>query len=229
MAVLKNKGLVHVLGSVDLKKGSGDFLYVLPTIAVPTISEDTTAGRAAPPDDKSAFELVVEGADGSELRRLRPRILVPTDEDDPQSGLIDEIIPNIEGMRRLVLLHNGSMVATFEAGTPPEPDLERAAGKPSLSLGMAPPGRPEKRPMSLDTPVVPEPGISYTVQVRPEGEDVWQTIAVGRETPKVTLDRNQFPGAVRATVRVLRSTGFEDTIIVEENVSLADSDRGWGN
>jgi hypothetical protein len=89
-----------------------------------------------------------------------------------------------------------------------------------MAMGAAPPGSPGKRPMSLNTPVQPEPGVSYTIQVQPAGEQAWQTIAVGRKTPEVVIDRNQFPGAERARVRVLRSTGFEDSVIAEDDMDL---------
>ena len=56
--------------------------------------------------------------------------------------------------------------------------------------------------------------------MRPAGEQTWQTIAVGRRTPEVVIDRNQFPGAESAKVRVLRSTGFEDSIVAEDEIDL---------
>jgi hypothetical protein len=204
---------------VDVNTGKGRFLYVNPTGAMTSADQ----GPAPPGDEPSAgkgFELVVEDGSGRELQRLRPAILLPSDAEHPRAGLIDQSIPFIEGMKRLVLIYEGAPVDTFEAGAPQSARVLGGAANAGLLMGAAPPGSPEKRNMSLDSTVAPEPGVSYTVQVRPGGEMAWHTIAVGRKTPDVALDRNQFPGAERATVRVLRSTGFENSVVAEDEVSL---------
>ncbi|WP_377828159.1 hypothetical protein ACFKHW_29700 [Bradyrhizobium lupini] len=152
---------------------------------------------------------------GEELSRVRPAILLPSDDHASKTGLIDQNVSYAEGMARLVLLHDGKVVNTFEAGSP-EPTV--AARSQGLEMGAGPPGHPEKRSMSMAAP--DEPGVSYTIQVRPDGEKTWQTIAVGQKSPKAVLDRNQFPAAERATVRVLRSTGFDDSIIAEDEMDL---------
>jgi hypothetical protein len=46
------------------------------------------------------------------------------------------------------------------------------------------------------------------------------TIAVSRPTPDVDVDRNQFAGAKRATIRVLRTTGFNEDVIAEDTIDL---------
>lgn len=43
---------------------------------------------------------------------------------------------------------------------------------------------------------------------------------MSRLTPEVDIDRNQFAGAKRAEVRVLRTTGFDEEIIAEDTVDL---------
>lgn len=212
----EERKLIHVVGSVDIGTGTGEFLYVNPTT---TAASRSAAAGAAPPANQppqgTGFELVVEAADGKELSRMRPAILLPSDDHASKTGLIDQNISYAEGMVRLVLLHDGKVVNTFEAGSP-EPTV--AARPQGLEMGAGPPGHPEKRSMSMAAP--DEPGVSYTIQVRPDGEKIWQTIAVGQKSPKVVLDRNQFPAAERATVRVLRSTGFEDNIIAEDEMDL---------
>jgi len=215
MMSYENK-LIHVVGSVDIGSGTGEFLYVNPATAA--ASQSAAAGAAPstnPPPQGTGFELVVQAADGKELSRVRPAILLPSDDYASKTGLIDQNISYAEGMARLVLLHDGKVVNTFEAGSP-EPTV--AARSQRLEMGAGPPGHPEKRSMSMAAP--DEPGVSYTIQVRPDGEKTWQTIAVGQKSPKVVLDRNQFPAAERATVRVLRSTGFDDSIIAEDEMDL---------
>ena len=65
----------------------------------------------------------------------------------------------------------------------------------------------------------PVAGVTYSVQVRPDNKSTWDTIAVSRPTPEVDVDRNQFAGANRAEVRVLRTTGF-DEVIAEDTVDF---------
>ncbi|MCK1339750.1 hypothetical protein IVB38_28040 [Bradyrhizobium sp. 38] len=213
--------LIHVVGSVDIGTGTGEFLYVNPTTTAAAASQPAAAGAAPPADQPppgTGFELVVQAGDGRELNRLRPAILLPSDDHASKTGLIDQSILHTEGMARLVLLHDGQVVDTFEAGSPPGASAAASAGTQGLEMGAGPPGHPEKRSMSMAAP--DEPGVSYTIQVRPNGEKTWQTIAVGQKSPKVVLDRNQFPAAERATVRVLRSTGFDDSIIAEDEMEL---------
>jgi hypothetical protein len=208
--------LIHVVGSVDIGSGTGEFLYVNPATAA--ASQSAAAGaapRANQPPQGTGFELVVQAADGKELSRVRPAILLPSDDHASKTGLIDQNISYAAGMARLVLLHDGKVVNTFEAGSP---ESTAAAQSQGLEMAAGPPGHPEKRSMSMAAP--DEPGVSYTIQVRPDGEKTWQTIAVGQKSPKVVLDRNQFPAAERATVRVLRSTGFDDSIIAEDEMDL---------
>ena len=66
----------------------------------------------------------------------------------------------------------------------------------------------------------PVSGVTYSVQVKPDNKETWDTIAVGRPTPQVDVDRNQFAGAKSATVRVLRTTGFDEDVIAEDKIDL---------
>jgi hypothetical protein len=63
-------------------------------------------------------------------------------------------------------------------------------------------------------------GVTYTVQVRPEGSEAWRTITVGRDTPETEIDRNQFPGSRHVDVRVLRTTGFDENVVAEQKFDL---------
>ena len=101
---------------------------------------------------------MVEAADGTELQRLRPTILLPSDHKAPKAGLIDQSIPVVDGMAGLALLFDGKVVDTFWAGAPPAPEAAPTTAPQGMAMGAAPPGSPGKRTMSLDTPVQPEPG-----------------------------------------------------------------------
>ena len=211
---------IHVVGSVDTQQGTGEFLYVNPTTAVDMTAAAGAGPPAETPDAGTGFELVVENADGDELERTHPDIMLPSDAGDSTEGLIDQRIRQTEGMARLKLLYDGQVIATYEAGaaTPaaqaPLPiSVEEGAG--------AFPADPGKRRLEFSDYSEPVPGVSYTVQVRPAGDAVWQTIAVGRETPGVVIDSDQFPNTESATVRVLRTTGFDDAVVAEGDVDLS--------
>jgi hypothetical protein len=217
--------LIHVLGTVDLEQGTGELLYVNPIRAGGVPAAGANAGAAGPPDTAAPpprpFELVAQSAQGRELGRFRPPILLPSEAGDkPTDGMIDIAIPFVEGMSRLVLLYDGKEAAVFEAGAPAAAAADAPASGPAIAMGAAPPGHPEKREMTVEGAPEGEPGVSYTVQVRPEGHRAWQTIAVGKNSPEFQLDRNQFPGAASASVRVLRSTGFDNEVVDEKLVDL---------
>jgi hypothetical protein len=209
---------IHVVGSIDTKDGGGRILYVNPTTA-PAPPTDTAAGPTPQPAPGTGVELVIEDAKGNELQRVRPAVLRPSDPGDSTACLIDHQIVPSEGMAKLKLLYDGTVVDTFKAGAPP-PAQAPEAGPAEISMG-AFPGDPAKPKLDLDQFAEPEAGVSYTVQVRPEGGELWQTVAVGRPTPNVVIDANQFPGAQNATVRVLRSTGFDDAVVAEGDVDLS--------
>ena len=204
---------VHVVGIVNTEEPAGRFLFVTPSRGV---SRQEAVG-APPQGTAGGAELIVEAVDGAELARFPVRLMRASDGEDRASAMIDEMVPARDGMARLRLTYEARELAVFEAG--PEP----APAPAGLSLGMAPPGVTGKRPMSLDAEIAPEPGVTYSILVRPGGERLWQTIAMGLPVPEVTLDRNQFPDAERAAVRVVRNTGFAETVIAEETVELSDS------
>lgn len=203
---------VHVVGSVNTSDGTGQFLFVTPSKSVPS----QNASGAMPPDAQSDIELIIEDAAGSLLARIPLSILRASDHDSSPDALIDEMVPAQDGMARLKLVHKGSEIAKYEAGSEP---IQPPAG---LALGMAPPGSANKRPMSLDAEVNPEPGVTYSIQVLTEGERLWQTIALGLEVPDVTLDRNQFPDSETALVRIVRTNGFTESVVAEDTVELKD-------
>ena len=218
MPKLETGEFVNIVGSVDLEKGTGEIIYVNPsTVSIsPDEAEATSLGAAPPP----GFEIAIQNAQGTELSRIRPVINISTCEEGeaPKTGLINEDIAIIPGMKRLVLLYNGQPVNVFEAGAA----SPAAPATRSLTMGAAPPDNQHRRTLSSAGTAPAEKGISYTVQVLPEGASAWQTIAVGRQTPAVEFDRNQFPGSRTAQVRILRSTGFEDEVFAQEEINLSD-------
>lgn len=163
-------------------------------------------------------ELVVEDDDGQELLRIHPAVRRDTCDPEITDGLIQHDLPHLTGMRRIRLLVDRAEVSVYEAAPPAAPTA--SAGGMSLSMALS--SGPSRRMVDLPD-VAAVPGVSYTVMVRPEGEDAWQAVSVGSSRPAFELDSNQFPGVRSATVRVVRSTGFEDEVLVEESVELETS------
>ncbi|TKB71212.1 MAG: hypothetical protein E8D46_17750 [Nitrospira sp.] len=211
---------VNLVASVDRKKGVGKILYVNPS-TVATMADVAGVELGVAPSPFDAFEISIQDSGGRELRRFHPTIQVSNCEGDgpPETGMVNEDIPVLEGMKRVALLHKGVEVSHFEAGES-RPALERAAGTAPLSLSAPLAVKPNRRGLSTAAAVPAKEGVTYTVQVKPEGASAWQTIAVGRQTPNAEIDRNQFPGSKAAMVRVLRSTGFEDEIFSEQEIDL---------
>lgn len=120
---------------------------------------------------------------------------------------------------------------SFEEYVPVAPELVTVRlyidGKPAADYA---PGSPKRRGklamgslsegghrLSIEGDVVEEPGVTYVLQVRPEGDKRWHTMAAGLPRPDVAaVDINQFPGATALDVRVLRNNGLETTEVLNE-------------
>ena len=209
MSAIQTGNFVHVVATVNTKSGEGQIRYVNP--ATSTIRTD--AAREA------GVELVVEDAQGAELHREAVVIRRSSCEGGGRGdvGLIQADLPYQAGMKSLALLVDGKEVSRYVAGEPP-----MAAAPVSLGLEALAGAAPHHRSLTLDQAagLQPTAGVTYSVQVKPDTGGPWNTVAVGRPTPTVDIDRNQFAGAKKAEVRVLRTTGFNEEVIAQETVSL---------
>jgi hypothetical protein len=197
---------VTVVARAELNDGQGEILYVNP--ASRSLEPDPQATRS---DD---FELVIYDAKNQVLERVRPVIRVPASVPaaGPVHALIQEDIPLVPGMAAVALSYRGNEVSRYRAGS---------GGAQTSGLGLGPPaGGAGNRLAASGGGVAAEPGVSYTVMVKRDDEPHWQSIAVGKSRPDFELDRNQFPGAQKVKVKVLRTTGFEQDVVSEEEVDL---------
>ena len=126
-------------------------------------------------------------------------------------------------VRRRLLRVKGTEVSKYEAGTAPAAAAglaapAAAAGGAALTLEAASAERPNRRLLRMLEQ--PREGVTYTVQVRPEGSQAWQTLAVGRNTSQTEIDRNQFPGSRSLDVRVIQTTGFDENVIAEQKFDI---------
>jgi hypothetical protein len=218
-AKLERSPFIHVVATVDLGRKSGAIRYVNPA------TTGMTSDHPGHPD----VEMSVEDESGGHKKTWHPivRFASPEPDGTPQTtGLIQEDIPYEPWMKVVRLLVNGKEVGKYEASSPdPSPAASAAPSAggveaPALTLGAGGPGSPRRRSLLMHGQARKQEGLTYTVQARPEGSDAWQTIAVGRDTPDVDIDRNQFPGARRVDVRVIQTTGFQERILAEETIDL---------
>jgi len=125
----------------------------------------------------------------------------------------------------------GTHVCPVPSGFPPgQQEISRYDGgsKPpgaaakTLGLGLGGSATANRRPLKIDElgGLQPAAGVTYSVQVKPDNKETWDTIAVSRPTPDVDVDRNQFAGAKRATIRALRKTAFDEDVIAEDTIDL---------
>jgi hypothetical protein len=230
--------LVNVVATLNLSEGSGEILYVNPVssdaradavkmLAAEGLSPPGPPAAGLAPPQARKFELRFEDASGHRLALVHPNIKVsaceverypdplsrPASREVPTTAMINEFVPYMAGMASVALLYEGVEKHRFKAGVP-------GATGAGMALGFPGPESGHRRTLRAVAGVEPQPGVSYTVQVMPAGTKTWQTIAAARETPAVPLDRNQFPGAKKARVRVLRNTGFDSEVFVEEDISL---------
>lgn len=201
---------VHVVATINVETGEGNIRYVNP--ATVALASD------AVPD--AAVEIVAADAAGKEL--FRGPVVVRRSSPEPDRsdavGLIQADIPSMAGMQSVALLFNGKQVDRYEGGVMPD-----EAPVSGMKLGLQPSvAGAHKQQLTIGQlgAVPPAPGVTYTVQVKPEGAGPWNTVAVGRPTPNVEIDRNQFPGAKKAEVRVLKTTGFQEEVIADEMIEL---------
>ncbi|EUC12348.1 hypothetical protein [Paraburkholderia hospita] len=209
MTAIKTGNFVHVVATVNTNAKAGKILYVNPSTS--TVQSD------APLNEN--VQLVIQGNNGQELHRQAAVVRQSSCENPRGSevGLIQADLPRLPGMRSVLLTVNNKEVSRYDAGTPVT--APQAAG---LGLAGAASDVPHRRQLTLTQAADLQPidGVTYAVEVKPDNGSHWNTIAIGRATPNVEVDRNQFAGARTAEVRVLRTTGFDEEVIAHETVDL---------
>lgn len=209
MTAIKTGNFVHVVATVNTKAQEGKILYVNPSTS--TVESD------APASD--SVQLVVLDDNGRELSReaavVRKSSCADSHRDDV--GLIQADLPRLPGMKSVLLTIGNKEVSRYDAGAATA--VPQAA---NLALAGETPGAPNRRRITLAQAagLKPTAGVTYSIEVKADNGAHWNTIAVGRPVPQVDIDRNQFSGATKADVRVLRTTGFDEEVIAQETVNL---------
>ena len=205
---IRTGSYIHVVATINMKTGDGKILYVNP-------AKSTIISEATP---EPHVELAVANREDKQVYRAPVVVRRSScDHDQPNDvGLIQADLPQTPDMKSVSLLFNGQEVSRYEGGQP-APAPGAASG-----LELAPGASTNRQQLKISELAGLEPaaGVTYSVQVKPDTGGPWNTIAVGRPKPEVEFDRNQFAGAKNATVRVLRTTGFDENIIAEGTVDL---------
>jgi hypothetical protein len=207
---VKDGSFVHVVATINKTSGKGEIKYVNPSTS--TIASDA-------PTDK---DVVLAAYDSNEREIYREPVVVRRSSNEPDRpndvGLIQADLPRAPDIKSVRLLLKGREISRYDGGPkPPGP----AAGE-TLGLELGGDTTAHRRPLKIDelAKLKAVPGVTYSVQVKPDNKNTWDTIAVSRPTPHVEVDRNQFAGAKRATIRVLRTTGFDENVIAEDTIDL---------
>jgi hypothetical protein len=187
----------HVVGTFDLEQGTGTIDYVTP-VRVATESADVNDEGIRLLGEDDANQKLFEKVVNPQRNSCAPHA---------QRGTYEEFVATSPNLRRIKLLINGAVAAEFVRGS------ARPAG--SVTLGAPNPDAPHRLAVA-PSGMAPAPGVTYSVQAKPESSTAWQTLAVGLKTPSTEVDVNQFPGAASVAVRVLRSDGFSETEIFHD-------------
>src|SRR5262249_13682619 len=189
---IKTGSFVHVVATINKTSGDGKIMYVNPSAS--TLASDAVT-------DKDV-ELAAYDDNGNEI--IREPVVVRRSSNEPDRpndvGLIQADLPRLPDMKSVRLLLKGQEVSRYDSG--PKPVGPPAGAR--FGLALAGNASANRRPLKISelAGMQPVSGVTYTVQVKPDNKDAWDTIAVSRPTPDVEVDRNQFAGAKRATVRV---------------------------
>jgi hypothetical protein len=205
---IKTGSYVHVVATINMKTGDGKILYVNP-------ANSTIVSDAAP---EPQVELAVTSREGKQVYRAPVVVRRSScDHNQPNDvGLIQADLPQTPDMKSVSLLFHDKEVSRYEGGQP----ASAAGAAFGLALGRGPSTNRQQLKISELAGLQPAAGVTYSVQVKPDSGGPWNTIAVGRPTPELEFDRNQFAGAKIATVRVLRTTGFDEDVIAQDTVDL---------
>lgn len=200
----------HVVATVDPTEHSGQILYINPSNIQSNLSP--LGGL-----DRGDIALVLRNSDGVEIRRIIPEVRYDacSSPDDPHIGLIQQDVELPEGLASLELVQGEEVLDVFEA-TPPEE-------APALADGMtleAPLAGAGHRRSGFSGLVEAQAGVTYLIEARPDNQGPWSTLFIGRKTPDFEIDKNQFPGARKLSVRVVQNAGVTRRVIDEREIEL---------
>jgi hypothetical protein len=201
---------MRLIAALNLTRSSGSITAVLPAAG----GGDVPA-RDAEPYETTVRILDVNGAILDE-RPVPFQRSVREAPDEDVTGVVDVVLPTLEGAAGIELLVDGQVVDSYPVGGEPAPvgELVRA-DREAAGPGGTPGGTLELRWAVPEGP----PGQRYIVQVSDDAGATWQTVAVGLAEPAVTLTSDDLKGD-EVTVRILATTGFGTTVVRTDTVPV---------
>jgi hypothetical protein len=201
---------MRLIAALNLTTTSGSITSVLPA----TGGDEAPAGGAEP----DHVTVRVRGADGTILDERPVEFVRSTCEDpgDDVTGVVDAVLPTVEGAASIELLVDGQVVDSHPIGGEAAPvgELVRV-DRESAGPGEPPGGALELR---WEAPEAP-PGQRYIVQVSDDAGASWRTVAVDLTEPALTVPPDELTGD-EIMVRVLATTGSGTTVVRTDTVPV---------
>ncbi|MGF6513016.1 hypothetical protein ABH912_000482 [Pseudomonas sp. BT76 TE3572] len=188
----------QVIGTFDLATRRGEILSMQPAkVAFTSIEggENRVRIKGLDEDGKVLFDLAVNP-------------MTPSCGNTGTSRMFEEFVPVQEQLKVVRLYVDGAEAAIYAPGM----------AQQHLKLFLANPLADKQHRIPIDAEGAPpiEANVTYLLQVKPEGDKRWHTMATGMERPDaVEVDVNQFPGAKALEIRILRTNGLATTTVLE--------------
>jgi hypothetical protein len=201
---------MRLIAALNLTRTSGSITAVLPA----------AGGGDAPARGAEPYETTVRILDGSgailDERPVPFQRSVREDPDEDMTGVVDVVLPTLEGAASIELLVDGQVVDSYPVGGEPAPGGELLrADREAAGPGGTPGGTLELRWAVPEAP----PGQRYIVQVSDDAGATWQTVAVGLAEPAVTLTSDDLKGD-EVSIRILATTGSGTTVVSTDTVPV---------
>jgi hypothetical protein len=197
---------MRIVAAVNLTRTEGTVTSVLPDGGGEPAAEGAQPGRVS---------VRVTDAAGTVLDE-RPVAFQPSaceDPDDDETGIVDAVVPTVEGAARVELLIDGQPVAheTVGGDTGDVGDLLTSAAE-----GAGEPGGPLE--VRWDPTGAP-PDQRYIVQLSDDAGANWRTVAVGLTDPATSVPADEIAGD-EVTVRLLATNGTRTTVLRTETLRV---------
>lgn len=205
---VKQGQFIQVVGTLDLRSGEAQILYVNPA---------SSAAVTGPGEGDRRATLEMLSATGEVIDSVHPALQISScrGDDADDVALIQEYLPAHPGAASIRIKVDNRVLAEFSAGALREHELEVMRAEP-VDTGSTHAG-PK---VVLGRGRQAQPNVTYSVQARAKNARTWSTLTVGRQLPEVVLDANQFPGQSQVEVRVLETNGFTEREIAREIYKL---------
>lgn len=188
----------QIIGTFDLVARRGEILSMQPSkVAFTSIEggEDRVRIKGLDEDGEVLFDLAVNP-------------MTPSCGNTGTSRMFEEFVPVPDQLKVVRLFVDGAEAAIYAPGMTQQ-HLKLSLGQPLV-------GKQHRIPIEADGAPPIEANVTYLLQVKPEGDNRWHTMATGMDRPDaVEVDVNQFPGAKTLEVRVLRTNGLATTTVLE--------------